>query len=130
MKGKFEYRGKNSEALDGLKKVIEEVSDVFIAALPDTKDRMSFKAMEFKELKSEAEQDMMLDVIMTALALQINEKAPKDVYAYSTSYEKKDESIIIWMHARRKVEGETEEEEAVPEAPSAVINASDVNYVI
>jgi len=140
MKGKFEYRGKDNEALNALKKVIEEVAAVFIGALPGTQERMSYKAMEFKGVESEKEQDMMLDVIMTALAMEIGEKAPKEGFVYSTSYEKKDESIIVWIHARRKLDGVKEDEEEAPaEAPAPIaaqkhsleeVGASDVNYVI
>lgn len=137
----------NDPALEAFMRCVRDVVKVFVEGLSNVEDKMSFRAMEFKNLETQAEKDGVADVLLTALALEIHEKAPKEGFAYSTSYDCRDDgSVVVWIHARRKQSGEPDEEEkeeppiaAQPHsledsgssaAAPAVAVGGEVNYVI
>jgi hypothetical protein len=96
------FNCKDNENLTLIKAMIAEGVKVFIDALPGVEEKMSYKAFNLSSLTSSPHLDAFMDIVMTELAIQIDEKAPKEGFTYKTSF---DEGIV-WLHATKGIEEE------------------------
>lgn len=104
------YAGKEDEKLQAFKEYVNKAVGVFIDALPNMKEKMSFKAFDIADM-SEEEAKNLADIVLTQFAIQLKEVVPEtlDVYTYNGAIVRTDKDTTeIWFHAENKVPGKPE----------------------
>jgi hypothetical protein len=96
----MKLQAKKDERLEALKEQVNNAVKIFVEAIPDMEERLSFKAFTLGEMpKKQAE--ALSDLILTQSAIALKEQVPdlmeKMSFACSTTVE--DECVCIWLHA-------------------------------
>ena len=102
--GKLEYRGEEGEGLKAIKDMVKDAVKIFAEALPGMDEHMSFKAFTLPVRENVDEMKMMVDVLMTALAIEIKEQLNEKLeeIGFGSSVEKDDcGDVKIWLHAKK-----------------------------
>jgi hypothetical protein len=101
--GKLQYRGEEDERLKALKDMVKNAVEIFVEALSGMDERMSFKAFTLPKREVEDEVKMLVDVLMTAIAIEVKEQMGDklDKIAVNCSTDVDDEgNSIVWIHAK------------------------------
>lgn len=102
---KIEYRGnEQNESLNLIKEMVKNAVKIFVDALPGMDEHMSFKSFTIPARESEEEMQSILDVLMTAIAIELKEQLGDDLekYGFKANTEKDDAGDVkIWLHAKK-----------------------------
>jgi DNA polymerase/3'-5' exonuclease PolX len=88
-----------------------EAADMFLNALADMEERMSFKVFTIGGGLTRDQRNTILDLLMTQIAMRIKEVAPQvmEEKTITSSVEEGETEFVMWLHANA-------EKPAAPEA--------------
>ena len=104
-----EVRGvEQDERLAHMLAMCKTAMDTFVGALPDMKERMSFKAFTIKAFEGEEakeKMDSVCDLLQTGLVMAIqDQKELLEVYNFDVSIQAEEVETVLWLHARHKAD--------------------------
>lgn len=100
-----ELRGAEpDERLQAIIAQCKTAMDTFVNALPDMKERMSFKAFTIRAFEGEdakEKMDSVVDVLQTGLVMAIGERTDlMKQYNLDCSVQTEETETVLWLHAR------------------------------
>lgn len=101
--------------------MFSDAVDLFSQSLPDMKESVKFKALEY-DVENAQEETIMSDLIATAIGLEVAKKCPKE-YFYNTTSENVDNHISVYIHAS------IHKDEFIEKTDDALVCASGVGHL-